>query len=574
MATHFPTTYSRAVARASIPPPNEPKLEYPFTISTENLQSHWKLNQRRRKSSRIKVSDDGKDSYLDMWKKAVDRERKSIEFQKIAENTAADVEEEVKEENPEVLEKKSNEFNKILEVSPEERDRIQRMQVIDRAAAAIAAARALLQENPVPQKDSISGELKANGGGAEENQQQGSQNVISIVPKSGTIMGTPGPSFWSWTPPSDSSSDDIQMKSDGSLSPDPLNTVIEKERSPDFLSIPFQSAMVDSKHSAPLPPLQSHLEVENLDASSSTPEIPHQEEERELGILFSANAAEAAYALSQENEVLSQGINPDGSRWWKETGTEQRPDGVVCKWTLTRGVSADKTVEWEDKYWEAADEFGHKELGSEKSGRDAAGNVWHEFWKESMWQSGGLVHMEKTADKWGMNKKGEEWQEKWWEHYGAGGQAEKWAHKWCSIDPNTPLEAGHAHVWHERWGEKYDGKGGSTKYTDKWAERFEGDGWAKWGDKWDEHFDLNAHGVKQGETWWAGKNGERWNRTWGEGHNGSGWVHKYGKSSSGEHWDTHINEETWYERFPHYGFYHCFENSVQLREVKRPSEWP
>lgn len=108
-----------------------------------------------------------------MWKKAVDRERKSIEFQKIAENTAADEEEEVKEENPEVLEKKSNEFNKILEVSPEERDRIQRMQVIDRAAAAIAAARALLQENPVPQKDSISGELKANGGGAEENQQQG-----------------------------------------------------------------------------------------------------------------------------------------------------------------------------------------------------------------------------------------------------------------------------------------------------------------------------------------------------------------------------------------------------------------
>lgn len=65
-------------------------------------------------------------------------------------------------------------------------------------------------------------------------------------------------------------------------------------------------------------------------------------------------------------------------------------------------------------------------------------------------QSGGLVHMEKTADKWGRNNKGEEWHEKWWEHYGAGGQAEKWAHKWCSIDPNAPLDAGHAHVWHER----------------------------------------------------------------------------------------------------------------------------
>ncbi|KAA8529867.1 hypothetical protein F0562_034529 [Nyssa sinensis] len=130
--------------------------------------------------------------------------------------------------------------------------------------------------------------------------------------------------------------------------------------------------------------------------------------------------------------------------------------------------------------------------------------------------------------------------EKWWEHYDASGQAKKWAHKWCSIDPQTQLEAGHAHVWHERWGE-YDRRGGSMKYTDKWAERSEGDGWTKWGDKWDENFDPNSHGVKQAETWWEGKHGERWNRTWGEQHNGFGWVHKYGKSSSGEHWDTHVD---------------------------------
>jgi hypothetical protein len=123
--------------------------------------------------------------------------------------------------------------------------------------------------------------------------------------------------------------------------------------------------------------------------------------------------------------------------------------------------------------------------------------------------------------------------------------------------------------FHCRWGEKYDGYGGSTKYTDKWAERSEGDGWSKWGDKWDEHFDPNGHGIKQGETWWAGKYGDRWNRTWGEQHNGSGWVHKYGRSSSGEHWDTHVLQDTWYERFPHFGFYHCFENSAQLRSVKR-----
>lgn len=66
-------------------------------------------------------------------------------------------------------------------------------------------------------------------------------------------------------------------------------------------------------------------------------------------------------------------------------------------------------------------------------------------------QNCGLVHMEKSADKWGKNGRGDEWQEKWWEHYDASGQAEKWAHKWCTIDPNTPVDAGHAHIWHERY---------------------------------------------------------------------------------------------------------------------------
>ena len=50
-------------------------------------------------------------------------------------------------ENKEVMEKKSEEFQKILETPKKERDRIQRMQVIDRAAAAIAAARSIIKKN-------------------------------------------------------------------------------------------------------------------------------------------------------------------------------------------------------------------------------------------------------------------------------------------------------------------------------------------------------------------------------------------------------------------------------------------
>lgn len=483
-------------------------------------------------------------------------------------------------ESSEALERKSYEFQKILEVNKEERDRIQRMQVIDRAAAAIAAARAILKESPPPpnvesndlfSSAEIDGKLGTLRGG--------SQNGSSFSFHSGnTDSKIPGPDFWSWTPPiSNDSANGSGMLKPGNKSssyPATPNPIMEKERPADALSIPFESKLSETNHNPPLPPLQSFMEVEKTEVSTSSQVTPSFEEERELGVQFLVHAAEAAHALQKVDEALPFGVNLDGSRWWKETGVEQRLDGVVCRWTLTRGVSADGAVEWEEKFWEAADEYNYKELGSEKSGRDSTGNVWREYWKESMSQDNGKVHLEKTADKWGKNGNGDEWQEQWREHYGPSGLAEKWAHKWCTIDPNTPLEAGHAHVWHERWGETYDGQGGSMKYTDKWAERFEGDGWTKWGDKWDENFDPNGHGVKQGETWWQGKHGERWKRTWGEGHNGSGWVHKYGRSSSGEHWDTHAREDTWYERYPHYGFMHCFDNSVQLRQVQKPTEMP
>ncbi|XP_061995018.1 protein LIKE EARLY STARVATION, chloroplastic [Rosa rugosa] len=535
---------------------------------------------------RAASSDGGGESYLGMWKKAMENEKKAVKFQKIVENSAPGDNDVggAGESIAENLEHKSQEFEKILEVPKEERDRIQRMQVVDRAAAAIAAARALLKESG-SKKESGSGEPGSGGvrtepdlggvrtepdlSGAIEAPDEGMQDGSISVPQSEESSGTwtPGPDFWSWTPPSSDSSDDIidlQAAKKPSANPNLSFPVKEKERSLDVLSIPLQSHLSE----IPLPPLQSLKEVKKVDVAEST----STKEEHELGHEFSVHAAEAARALDKADQESLSGVYTDGARWWKESGVEQRPDGVTCRWTMIRGVSADQVTEWQDKYWEAADELGHKELGSEKSGRDAYGNVWREHWKEAMWQDCGLVHMEKSADKWGKNGRGDEWQEKWWEHYDASGQAEKWAHKWCTIDPNTPVDVGHAHIWHERWGETYDGHGGSNKYTDKWAERCEGDGWSKWGDKWDEHFDPNGHGVKQGETWWEGKYGERWNKTWGEGHNGSGWIHKYGKSSSGDHWDTHEQEDTWYERFPHFGFYHCFENSVQLREVRKPSE--
>ncbi|KAL8105030.1 protein LIKE EARLY STARVATION, chloroplastic-like [Apium graveolens] len=545
-----------------------PKCRYPPGVTNVGPLNRSKTNR----SWGIRVSD-GRDSYLDMWKEAVEREKQVEDYEKISVESSK----EGNGETEEVLKRKSNEFKKLLEVSTEERDRVQRMQVIDRAGAAIAAARSILKEESFLERkeDTNQGSLVPLN---LEHELQGNKKD-TVVPK----KYTPGPNFWSWTPPEDNnmiSDFESNMESLGitSQSIGVTSPVMMLKRDLDIVSIPFESKLENDHNPAPTP-LQSLTGIEKVEMSSSSPEKPQIQVEHdldimfcEIDIMFSENAVEAANALTEIEIESPQGNDPDGSRWWKESGTEVRPDGVVCRWTIKRGVSADKTVEWEEKYWEAADDFDYKELGSEKSGRDSTGNSWYEFWKESMYQKDGCLHLEKTADKWGKNGEGSEWQEKWWESYGASGQAEKWAHKWCSIDPSTPLDAGHAHIWHERWGEQYDGQGGSTKYTDKWAQRSEADGWAKWGDKWDENFDSNGHGVKQGETWWKGKNGERWNRTWGEGHNGSGWVHKYGKSSSGEHWDTREQQDTWYERYPHYGFNHCFDNSVQLRDVKKPSE--
>ncbi|XP_047091068.1 uncharacterized protein LOC124702934 [Lolium rigidum] len=550
----------------------------------------------------------GGPSYLDMWKKAVERERRSAELAYRLQSSPPPAEAEAGAPPPADVERRTARFEEMLRVPREERDRVQRTQVIDRAAAALAAARAVLKEppqqnppqpSPPPPKQPATGaDVTGSGNGSGSRKAaEGLEDRVSLAdaapaapvasqsakgPNSGNSstskqasskLGTPGPDFWSWLPPVENSSEPRESNTDlkpskkvDSFSSQP-DLVMEKERSADFLSLPFVTSFFEKKEDRSLPPFQSFAEPENVDSDPK----PAAEAEEVFETQFSKNAAEVARALSTSDEESSHGVDPDGSKWWKETGVELRPDGVVCKWTVIRGVSADGAVEFEDKYWEASDRFDHKELGSEKSGRDARGNVWREYWKESMWQdfTSGLMHMEKTADKWGKNGKGEQWQEQWWEQYDSSGKAEKSADKWCSLDPNTPLDVGHAHVWHERWGETYDGSGGSVKYTDKWAERSEGDGWSKWGDKWDEHFNPEGQGVKQGETWWEGKYGDRWNRTWGEGHNGSGWVHKYGRSSSGEHWDTHEPQETWYERYPHFGFHHCFENSVQLRSVPR-----
>lgn len=108
----------------------------------------------------------------------MDRENKETEFHKLADNLSSgesDRDNDVDDANAsgnvdkEVLEKKSEEFNKMLGVSPEERDRVQRMQVIDRATAAIAAARSLIKDTA----SSVAEDSTEETGGTPEIQPRG-----------------------------------------------------------------------------------------------------------------------------------------------------------------------------------------------------------------------------------------------------------------------------------------------------------------------------------------------------------------------------------------------------------------
>lgn len=198
----------------------------------------------------------------------------------------------------------------------------------------------------------------------------------------------PGPDFWSWSPPLEAQPNNkkgsLNPSAKVSPTPTPLNPVLEKESSMDFLAIPFERTFSEPSN-PPLPPLQSLMDVAvNAATPISDNVIPSPKDE--LDEIFLTHAEEATEALHKDLENVSEGVYPDGSRWWRETGIVKRENGVVCRWTLNRGVSKYGEVEWQEKFWEAADNFDYKELGSEKSGRDATGNVWREYWKECMWQ--------------------------------------------------------------------------------------------------------------------------------------------------------------------------------------------
>ncbi|KAI9109289.1 hypothetical protein K1719_019912 [Acacia pycnantha] len=292
---------------------------------------------------------------------------------------------------------------------------------------------------------------------------------------------------------------------------------------------------------------------------NSGPQSRDTPPKRDTGI-----ANEKDWGINLLNEIVNEsGINEDGSTWFRESGEELGEKGYRCRWTRMGGQSFDGSSEWKETWWEKSDWTGYKELGVEKSGKNAEGDSWWETWQENLNQDewSNIARIERSAQK--QAKSGTEnagWYEKWWEKYDAKGWTEKGAHKYGRLDDQS---------WWEKWGENYDGRGSVLKWTDKWAETELG---TKWGDKWEEKF-FKGLGTRHGETWHVSPANERWSRTWGEEHFGNGKVHKYGNSTTGESWDIVVDEETYYEAEPHYGWADVVGDSTQLLSIQ-PRERP
>ncbi|XP_042439537.1 protein RNA-directed DNA methylation 3-like isoform X1 [Zingiber officinale] len=297
---------------------------------------------------------------------------------------------------------------------------------------------------------------------------------------------------------------------------------------------------------------------------NSPPESRDTPPQRDTGI-----ASEKEWGINLLDEKVSEsGQNEYGSTWYRDSGEELGENGFRCHWAKMGGKSPDGKSVWQEMWWEKSDWTGYKELGAEKSGENDKGDSWWETWKEILYQDewSNLARIERSAQKQaksGIDDAG--WYEKWWEKYDAKGWTEKGAHKYGRLNEQS---------WWEKWGEHYDGRGFVLKWTDKWAETQMG---TRWGDKWGDKF-FEGIGSRQGETWHVSPAGERWSRTWGEEHFGNGKVHKYGKSTAGESWDIIVDEETYYEAMPHYGWAEVVGDSTQLLSIqprqKHPSVHP
>ena len=73
-------------------------------------------------------------------------------------------------------------------------------------------------------------------------------------------------------------------------------------------------------------------------------------------------------------------------------------------------------MEWEEKWWEASNWAGMREMGAEKSGVGADGSAWRETWREAIDYDAVTAEptVERTAHKWAHDAKVSEFCRRGW----------------------------------------------------------------------------------------------------------------------------------------------------------------
>ncbi|CAN0871745.1 hypothetical protein LINGRAHAP2_LOCUS9934, partial [Linum grandiflorum] len=115
---------------------------------------------------------------------------------------------------------------------------------------------------------------------------------------------------------------------------------------------------------------------------NSGPQSRDTPPKRDTGI-----ANEKDWGIDLVNEIVNEsGTNEDGSTWYREGGEDIGEKGYRCRWTTMGGKSHDGSSQWKETWWEKSDWTGYKELGVEKSGKNAEGDSWWETWQEVLHQ--------------------------------------------------------------------------------------------------------------------------------------------------------------------------------------------
>lgn len=280
---------------------------------------------------------------------------------------------------------------------------------------AYAPLRRAVEERHKQSAIGVNGNGHMNGNGnAREHQHRGAavveaekqepQPMLEAARASGA-GGARVESFWEWSPPPNGDDELIFMR-ETSIAKPSIELLRQAALRPTSTSSEGALAAAEVEGTKGDNAIDDETEAEQQEEADrrvppSLRAASHVWDAASTEDVFSSATRVPAPAVGAAGDTRTSGIEEDGSRWWREAGSEEIGNGRLRRWVCLRGTSSAGDLEWEQRWWETSDADGFRELGAEKSGRDRDGNVWRENWLESLDMRDGksAAHIERCADK-------------------------------------------------------------------------------------------------------------------------------------------------------------------------------